>query len=114
MAEYADLVHEEGLGCPVGRGEGVGGVRDGPTRPASGRWRPWVLVVVLLVIPGLLYSAIPIVPFLPLTTAQKVGLSAGLVVVAEAVFLGAALFLGREVISRYRRLFDPRTWRREG
>jgi hypothetical protein len=69
--------------------------------------------VVLLVIPGLLYSAIPIVPFLPLTTAQKVGLSAGLVVVAEAVFLGAALFLGREVISRYRRLFDPRTWRRK-
>jgi hypothetical protein len=65
------------------------------------------------VIPGLLYSAIPIVPFLPLTTAQKVGLSAGLVVVAEAVFLGAALFLGREVISRYRRLFDPRTWRRK-
>jgi hypothetical protein len=104
----------------VGRGEGVGGVRDGPTQPeeraeraGSGRWRPWVLVVVLLVIPGLLYSAIPIVPFLPLTTAQKVGLSAGLVVVAEAVFLGAALFLGREVISRYRRLFDPRTWRRK-
>ena len=104
----------------MGRGEGIGGVRDGPTqpeerpeRPASGRWRPWLLVVVLLVIPGLLYSAIPIVPFLPLTTAQKVGLSAGLVVVAEAVFLGAALFLGREVISRYRRLFDPRTWRRK-
>lgn len=82
-------------------------------RPASGRWRPWVLVLLLLVIPGLLYSAIPIVPFLPLTTAQKVGLSAGLVVVAEAVFLGAALFLGREVISRYRRFFDPRTWRRK-
>jgi hypothetical protein len=95
-------------------------VRDGPTqqeeraeRPASGRWRPWVLVVLLLVIPGLLYSAIPIVPFLPLTTAQKVGLSAGLVVVAEAVFLGAAFFLGGEVISRYRRFFDPRTWRRK-
>jgi hypothetical protein len=92
-------------------------VREDPGRPEGektpGRWRPWVLVVVLLVIPGLLYSAIPIVPFLPLTTAQKVGLSAGLVVVAEAVFLGAALFLGREVISRYRRLFDPRTWRRK-
>jgi hypothetical protein len=82
-------------------------------RPASGRWRPWVLVVILLVIPGALYSAIPIVPFLPLTTVQKVGLSAGLVVAAEAVFWGAALFLGGEVISRYRRFFDPRTWRGE-
>ena len=90
---------------------------DGPVRPekpATGRWRPWVLLVVLVVIPGLLYSAIPLVPYLPLPTAQKVGLSAGLVVAAEAVFWGAALFLGGEVISRYRRLFDPRTWRREG
>jgi hypothetical protein len=52
------------------------------------------------------------VPFLPLTTAQKVGLSAGLVVVAEAVFWGAALFLGGELVSRYRRFFDPRTWKR--
>jgi hypothetical protein len=92
-------------------------VRDGPVppeRPAVGRWRPWVLVVILVGVPGLLYSAIPIVPFLPLTTAQKVGLSAGLVVAAEVVFWGAALFLGGEVISRYRRFFDPRTWRREG
>jgi hypothetical protein len=91
-------------------------VTDGPVRPekpASGRWRPWLLVVVLVVVPGLLYSAIPIVPFLPLTTAQKVGLSAGLVVVAELVFWGAALFLGGEVISRYRRFLDPRAWRRD-
>ena len=84
-----------------------------PEKPASGRWRPWLLVVVLVVVPGLLYSAIPLVPFLSLTTAQKVGLSAGLVVAAEVVFWGAALFLGGEVISRYRRYFDPRTWRRD-
>jgi hypothetical protein len=79
---------------------------------APAHWRPWVLVVLLLVVPGLLYTAVPVVPFLPLTTAQKVGLSAGLVVVAEAVFWGAALFLGGELVSRYRRFFDPRTWKR--
>ena len=79
---------------------------------APAQWRPWVLVVLLLVVPGLLYTAVPVVPFLPLTTAQKVGLSAGLVVVAEAVFWGAALFLGGELVSRYRRFFDPRTWKR--
>jgi hypothetical protein len=50
---------------------------------------------------------------LPLTTAQKVGLSGGLVVAAEVVFWGAALFLGKEVISRYRRLLDPRAWFRK-
>jgi hypothetical protein len=38
----------------------------------------------------------------------------GLVVAAEAVFRGAALSIGGEVISCYRRFFEARTWRREG
>ncbi len=62
---------------------------DDASSPASGR-RTWILVVVLLVIPGALYAAVP----------------------AEAVFWGAALFAGKEVISRYRRFFDPRAWKR--
>ena len=82
-----------------------------PETPASGR-RAWILIVVLLVIPGALYAAIPAVPFLPLTTAQKIGLTTGLVILAEAIFWGAALFVGKEAISRYRRYFDPRTWKR--
>jgi hypothetical protein len=83
----------------------------GEEDPRPGPSRAWLPVVVLLVISGALYSAVPVVPFLPLTTAQKVGLSAGLVVAVEAVFWGAALFFGRQVISRYRRVFDPRSWR---
>jgi hypothetical protein len=43
------------------------------------------------------------VPFLPLATAQKVGLPVGLVVAA-----------GGEVLSRYRRFVEARTWCREG
>ncbi len=84
---------------------------DGASGPISKK-RAWILVIVLLVIPGALYTLIPVVPFLPLTTAQKLGLSAGLVVAAEVVFWGAALFVGKEVISRYRRFFDPRAWKR--
>jgi hypothetical protein len=80
--------------------------------PASGR-RAWILVIFLLVVPGALYAAIPVVPFLPLTTAQKIGLSSGLVVVAEVIFWVAALFVGKEAISRYRRFFDPRAWFRK-
>ena len=94
---------------------------NGPVRPESGsegagpvpRTRIWVLVVVLLVVPGALYAAIPVVPFLPLTTAQKIGLSSALVVVAEVIFWAAALFVGREAISRYRHYFDPRAWFRK-
>jgi hypothetical protein len=80
--------------------------------PDSGG-RTWVLLVILLVIPGALYAAVPVVPFLPLTTAQKIGLSSGLVIVAEIVFWVAAFFVGREVISRHRRFFDPRGWFRK-
>jgi hypothetical protein len=84
---------------------------DHPKEPDSTTlWRTWVLVVVLLVVPGALYAAVPVVAFLPLTTAQKIGVSTGLVVAAEVVFWGAALFVGGAVISRYRRFFDPRAW----
>ena len=91
---------------PPGRPQGEGA-------SAPGRWRPWLLVLLLLLVPGTLYTAVPVVPFLPLTTAQKVVLSGGLVVAAEVVFWGAALYLGKEVISRYRRLLDPRAWFRK-
>jgi hypothetical protein len=75
--------------------------------------RVWILVVVLLVVPGALYAAVLVVAFLPLTTAQKIGVSSGLVVAAELVFWGAALFVGKEAVSRYRRFLDPRAWFRK-
>ncbi len=78
------------------------------------RWRRWVLVVVLLVAPSVLYAAVPVVAFLPLTIVQKIGISSGLVIAAEVVFWVAALFVGGAVISRYRSYFDPRTWFRRG
>ncbi len=81
---------------------------------SSTRWRRWVLVVVLLVVPSTLYAAVPVVAFLPLTTVQKIGVSPGLVIVAEVVFWVAAFFVGGAVISRYRRYLDPRTWFRKG
>ena len=84
-----------------------------PETPASGR-RAWILAIVLLVIPGALYVAIPAIVFLPLATAQKIWLSTGLVILAEAIFWGAALIVGKEAISRYRRYLDPRAWLRRG
>ncbi len=82
--------------------------KDVPESPPWGR--AWVLVVVLLVILGALYTAIPAVPFLPLTTAQKISLATGLAIAREAVFWGAAFLLGREVVRCYCRLFDSGRW----
>lgn len=77
---------------------------------AQTRGRTWLLVFLLVVVPSALYTAVPMVAFLPLSTGTKILLASGLVVVAEAVFWGAALLLGKEVVSRYRRLLDPRGW----
>ncbi len=91
-------------------------VRDPGRASGSGpsgaitRSRTWLLVFLLVVVPSALYTAVPAVPFLPLSTGTKVLLASGLVVVAEAVFWGAALLLGKEVVSRYRRFLDPRAW----
>ncbi len=71
----------------------------------SGYWSIGVFVV-----PSVLYTMLLVVPFLPLTTGQKLWVASGLVVVAEGTFLLTALILGREVVSRYRRFLDPRRW----
>ncbi len=79
------------------------------SEPRSG-WRIWVLVFGVFVVPGVLYLTLPLVPFLPLTTGQKVWVAADLVVVAEVTFLLSALLLGREAVRHYRGFLDPRRW----
>lgn len=91
------------------RPEGTGEEPRAPSGTRSG-WRTWVLVVGVFLVPGVLYSALLVVPFLPLTTGQKLWVASGLVVAAEATFLLSALVLGREAVRRYRRFLDPRGW----
>ena len=106
---------EHGKGAKDVRENEPIGPEDRPKEVGSTtRWRRWVLVVVLLVVPSALYAAVPVVAFLPLTTVQKIGVSSGLVIAAEVVFWVAALSVGGAVISRYRSYFDPRTWFRKG
>jgi hypothetical protein len=98
---------------------GVVGEEGKATRPpgassaALGRGRTLLLVLFLVVVPGLLYTAVLGVPFLPLGTGTKIWLSAALVVAAEGTFVISALVLGKEVVSRYRRSLDPRAWFRK-
>ncbi|MGH3146943.1 MAG: transporter suffix domain-containing protein [Rubrobacter sp.] len=88
------------------------GADDAPA--ALRRGRALLLVLFLVVVPGLLYTAVLGVPFLPLGTGTKIWLSAALVVTAEGTFLVSALVLGKEVVSRYRGYLDPRAWFRKG
>lgn len=69
-----------------------------------------MLAIGVFLVPTILYSLLLVVPFLPLTTGQKLWVASGLVVAAEGTFLISALILGREAVRRYRRLLDPRNW----
>ncbi len=80
-----------------------------PPPPRSYRAR-FVVGAALVLLSGLLYLAVPAVFFLPLSTGQKAGTVAALVVLAEVAFLVAALVLGREAVRRYRRFLSPRYW----
>lgn len=73
----------------------------------------WLPVLFLLVIPAALWLLVPVVPFLPVSVGMKAWVVSGLLVSAEVVFWGAALFFGKEIASRYHKIFDPRRWFRK-
>jgi len=72
--------------------------------------KKWLYATFLLIIPGVLWTAAVVVPFLPLATGAKVWLAGGFAVAAEVVFWVSAVFIGKEVAKRYREHLDPRTW----
>lgn len=79
-------------------------------RARKGEKRLWYVGIALLAASAVLWAAVLAVPFLPVAVGWKVGIGSGVVVVAEVAFWVSALILGREVVSRYRRYLDPRTW----
>ncbi len=104
------IPREDGTSGEPDHERAPGGEEPG-TLPATKRgWRVWVLIFGVFVVPSLLYLTLLAVPFLPLTTGQKVWVASGLVVAAEGTFLLSALILGREAVRRYRRFLDPRRW----
>jgi hypothetical protein len=65
----------------------------------------WGLVA-LSFIPWML---LPTIPWLPLSTEQKLLASGVLLAIAELLFWAGALIVGKQAISKYRKYF---TWRR--
>lgn len=68
----------------------------------------------LLALAFLMWVLVPVVLLLPLSAAQKGWATAALLVAGEAAFWASAVFLGREVIRRYRAYLDPRRLFRRG
>lgn len=49
-----------------------------------------------------------VVPFLPLSIAEKTTIDVVLAVVAEVCFWISVMLLGKEVVTKYRRYLNPR------
>jgi hypothetical protein len=53
------------------------------------------------------------VPFLPLKLSLKAWVAGTCIVIGEIAFYVSAILLGKEVIKKYRKYFDPRNWFRK-
>ncbi len=84
---------------------------DAPVKRKTGQLGR-ILGLVLVVLSTVAYLLLFGVPFLPVATEVKAGVSVALVVVGEATFWIGAALLGRELVTRFRHALNPRTWLR--
>ncbi|MBI3604366.1 MAG: transporter suffix domain-containing protein [Nitrospirae bacterium] len=66
--------------------------------------------ILCLVFSCLFYGGLLLLPWVPFGPRGQAITAAGLVIVGEAVFWLGCLFVGREVMVRYRRWLNPRSW----
>jgi hypothetical protein len=56
------------------------------------------------------YGLILLIPLLSVSLKTKTILTTSLVVIGEISFWSGGLILGKEVVSKYRGLFNPKNW----
>ncbi len=69
-----------------------------------------IIAVVLIILSGISFGMIFLVPFLPISLAQKGIFVTGLIITGEITWWTGVAVAGKQVISRYGRYFNPLTW----
>lgn len=90
-----------------------GGSGDGTLDPPPARSRSrWgrTLGILLIVLSFAAYGVLLSLPVLPLDGRAKLALAPTLVGVGEATFWIGGLFVGKELVTRYRRYLNPCNW----
>lgn len=64
--------------------------------------------MILIILSFVLWAVIPIISFLSISAATKAGLITGDLILAEILFWLGAIFVGREVVQRYKQKFIGR------
>ncbi|WP_131101028.1 transporter suffix domain-containing protein [Bacillus sp. SYJ] len=68
----------------------------------------------LLIIYVLLWASALMIPFTSLSTQIKAIVIPGCIVIGEILFLIGAVFVGKEVVTKYKKYLNPKNWRRKG
>lgn len=66
--------------------------------------------LVLIIVSSIVYALLLVIPFLKITTSLKLTLVPGIIIIGEFTFWAGALFLGKELVRKYRSYFNPLKW----
>jgi hypothetical protein len=68
------------------------------------------LTLVIVCVP--FFLAIPVIPFLKLSSGAKITLSTILLVAGEILFWTGGLLLGKELVTKYKSYLNPKNWKK--
>ncbi|HEX3021937.1 MAG TPA: transporter suffix domain-containing protein, partial [Lachnospiraceae bacterium] len=68
------------------------------------------LAIIAVILSFLLYALLPVVGFIPISIKIKTVLIPSMMVISEILFWVGGAILGKDVISKYKRFFNPCNW----
>jgi len=75
----------------------------------KGNWKLRVGIFLMIVsVP--LFLVLPVMPFLDLDGKTKITLSTIFLISGEVLFWAGGLLVGKELFTKYRSYFNPKTW----
>jgi len=69
--------------------------------------------IVLISVSTLLFASLLIIPFLNISTEVKLSATTIVVIVSEITFWTGGLLVGKEVVTKYKKYFNPLNWFRK-
>ena len=69
--------------------------------------------IILIAVSTLLFASLLVIPFLNISTDIKVTATTIVVIVSEITFWTGGLLVGKEVITKYKKYFNPLNWFRK-
>jgi hypothetical protein len=66
--------------------------------------------IILMIVSVPPFLALPVIPFLDFDSKTKITLSTLFLITGEVLFWSGGLLVGKELFTKYRSYFNPKTW----